>query len=42
LKTFTDQEDKLELSRQQILELDTQTQRAQNALDAYLGDLEIA
>jgi hypothetical protein len=42
LKTFTDQEDKLEASRKQIRELDTQIQQAQNGLDAYLVDLEIA
>ena len=40
-RTFTDQEDKLESHRQQIRELDKQIQQAQNALDAYLGDLEI-
>jgi chromosome segregation ATPase len=41
LKTFTDQEDKLESHRQQIRDLDKQIQQAQNALDAYLGDLEL-
>jgi hypothetical protein len=42
VKKFTEQEDQIERYRGQVRELDEQIQRAQNALDAFLSNLELA
>jgi hypothetical protein len=42
VKKFTEQEDQIERYRGQVRELDEQLQRAQNSLDAYLSNLELA
>jgi len=42
VKKFTEQEDQIERFRGQVRELDEQVQRAQNSLDGYLANLELA